>query len=200
MASPSTPAPAAKPAFIMFKLFYIHSNSMVGLHEFVYSELNDVDSLAVISTGRSPDEERNQWFYDVLEDFEEQGADVEGYWLGIPGQEDVDYDIEDNLFEYDFYNDFETDAQLLFVPRPGVLRYNPDDPKDDPLENYRSIAQKVDRGLDAALMTEVDKDVSGELPDVENMAWELSTDVAGSVVPVRQSSGSNSIFVKRGKV
>ena len=200
MASPSTPAPAAKPAFIMFKLFYIHSNNMVGLHEFVYSELDDADSLAVVSTGKSADEERNEWFYDLLDNFEEQGADVEGYWLGIPGQEDVDYDIENNIFEYDFCNDFETDSQLLLVPRPGVLRYNPHNPIDNPLENYRSIAKKVDRGLDAALMTEVDKDGSGQLPDVEDMALELSTDLAGSVVPVRQSSGSNSIFVKRGKL
>ena len=173
---------------------------MASLYEFVYDELGGVDSLAVISTGKSEVEERNEWFYDVLEGFEEQGADVEGYWLGMSGQEDVHYDIEQNIFEHDFYDRFDADAELLLVPRPGVLRYNPDNPKNDPVGNYRALAEKVDRGLDAALMTEVDKDGSGDLPDVEDMAWQISTNVAGSVVPVRQSSGSNSIFVKRGKV
>lgn len=169
---------------------------MVGLHEFVYDGIGEADSLAVISTGRSPDENRNQWFYDMLDGFEEQGADVEGYWLGISGQE-VEYDIEENVFEHEFYNDFETDAQLLVVPRPGVLRYNPDNSLDDPVENYRAIARKVDRNLDAALMTEVNKDGSGELPDAEYIAWDISTDVFGDVAPIQQTSGNESIFVKR---
>lgn len=173
---------------------------MEGLYEFVYQEMEEPESLAVISTGRSPDEDKNQWFYDVLNDFEEKSVEAEGYWLGIPGQKDVSYDIEENVFEYKFYDDLEVESQLLLVPRPGVLRYNPDNPKNEPVGNYRSIARKVDRGLDAALMTEVDEDGSGELPDVEDLAWEISTDVAGSVIPVRQSTGNNSIFVKRGKM
>lgn len=172
---------------------------MEGLYGFLYDEMEEPDSLVVISTGKSPDEDRNRWFYDILDGFEEEGVETEGYWLGIPGQEDVGYDIEENVFEYNFYDDLGAENQLLLVPRPGVLRYNPDNPKNDPVGNYRSIASKVDRGLDAALMTEVDEDGSGELPDVEDLAWEISTDVAGSVIPVRQSSGGNSIFVKRGK-
>ncbi|WEL23194.1 hypothetical protein [Candidatus Nanohalovita haloferacivicina] len=170
---------------------------MPDFYDFLYEQLDEPDSLALIATGKSNDERRNQWLHDEASEFRDYGVDVEVGWLGIPGQDGVDYDIVDNAFEWEGENSLDMERNLFRVPKPGVLRYNPENPRNDPLENYVSIAKRIEKDVDAALMTEVHEDAAGDLPDVEDIAYRVSSDVAGQVVPVVGDQGSESLFVRK---
>lgn len=170
---------------------------MQDFYDFLYGELDQPDSLALVGTGKSHDEQRNKWIYDQAAQFRSYGADVETGWLGIPGQNDIEYDIVENAFQWDGQESLDMDRTLFRVPKPGVLRYNPDNPKNDPLENYVSIAQAIEKDVDAALMTEVHEDGSGELPPVQDIAYKVSSEVAGQVVPIEGDQGEESLFVRK---
>lgn len=170
---------------------------MDGFFDFLYDELDRPDSIALVGTGKSSSEERNQWLYNEAEEFRRYGADVETGWLGVPGQEDIRYDIVENAFEWAGQDLQGTQRTLFRVPKPGVLRYNPDNPRNDPLENYVSIAKRIEKDVDAALMTEVHEDGGGTLPPVENIAYRVSSDVAGEVVPIKGEDGDESLFVRK---
>ncbi|QKQ98492.1 hypothetical protein GKQ38_03125 [Candidatus Nanohaloarchaea archaeon] len=172
---------------------------MTGLYEYVAERLEEDGSTAVVATGKSLQTERNQWLYDAADSFEEQGVESEPYWLGVPGQESPEYDIESNVFEWDYSGELGTESAMLMVPKPGVLRYNPENTRNNPVENYKSIARKVDEGLDAALMTEVERDAGGELPEVEELALDISTETAGKVTPIRRETGGNAVLVERNR-
>lgn len=140
---------------------------MTTLQEFVYSEMDEPDSLDVVGLGPADREEDNQWLYDMTDGFSEvNGLDqVNDYWLGFE-EDDRDYDIEGDVFEQDFYDEsLKGDASLLVAPKPSIYRGAAIE-DNSYTSNYIRFAELVHTGLDAVLMRQV-----GE--DFDNMAHHL---------------------------
>jgi hypothetical protein len=143
---------------------------MTTLQEFVYSEIDEPDSLDIIGLGPAEREEDNQWLYEMADDFSEvEGLNrVNDYWLGLE-QDDRSYDIEGDVFEQDFYDDvLDGDASMLVAPKPSIYRGTATD-DESYTSNYVRFGRLVHTDLDAVLMRQVGK-------DFENMAHHLEYD------------------------
>lgn len=173
---------------------------MTGFEEAVYRELDQPEDIGVYTLGKGYHEEQNEWFDEILEEFENAGAETEGYWLGLGGQ-DVDYDVEANVFEHDFSDPINEDVKLLYVPRPSVYRFNPEAPGDNPLDNYKTLARKVGGDLDAVFMRGIEEDAAGQMPStiqINNMSNQLNGLKPGAnlVTMKSESTGEEALLVK----
>ncbi len=132
---------------------------MTTLQEFVYSEMDEPDSLDIVGLGPAEREEDNQWLYDMNGRFSSvEGLNqVDDYWLGFE-QDERDYDIEGDVFEQEFYDDIlQGDASMLVAPRPSIYR-GAAAQDNSYTSNYVRFGELVNTGLDSVMMREVGED------------------------------------------
>lgn len=175
---------------------------MQGFESAAYRELNYPDSIAVYTVGRSVDEERNTWFDEVLGAFEDEGAETEGYWIGM-NCGDVSYDVEANVFEYGFEEEIDEDVKLLVAPKPSVYRFNGEADGRTPMDNYRSLAMKVNGNLDSLLIKGLSEDHAGSIPSADTITNNLGNCLTGggaNMISMKsQSTGEEALMVKSTK-
>ena len=156
---------------------------MGGFESAVYRELNYPESIGIYTVGKSVNKERNKWFEEILTAFEGEGAEVEGYWIGM-GQ---DYDVEANIFDYGFEDSIDQELKLLIAPKPSVYRFNDKASEMNPLDNYTALAQKVGENLDAVMMKGLEQDRNGRIPSANSLINNIGNCL---------SSGSNMISME----
>lgn len=132
---------------------------MTTLQEFVYSEIDEPDSLDIVGLGPAEREQDNQWLYEMTDDF--SGVDglnqVNDYWLGFE-EDKRSYDIEGDVFEQDFYdNVLDGDAAMLVAPKPSIYRGTATE-DNSYTSNYIQLGELVHTDLDAVMMRQVGED------------------------------------------
>lgn len=144
--------------------------SSTSLESFLYKNLFRPDTTDIVGVGKSQFEEENRWFYEIVEGLG-QFSEVEPYWLGR-STPSVEYDIEGDIFDYQFNGDMPADSTVLIVPKPSI--YRSEKICDDIIEKYEAIADIPDKELQAVLMTNIGADLENSAVNGMGGAEEMS--------------------------